>query len=162
MATHSSMKTWSETCDDIRHGEPCHCNVPVRVFIADDHDQVRWALHLLFKLEPGVDIVGEAKRSEELLALVATSQPDVLLLDWELPGSSGPLLLKLVRSIDRDIPLEIVVLSGKFEAQQAALQAGADAFVSKSENPEHLLMVFNQVRRALYVRKIADGDKHPL
>lgn len=162
MVAHSSKKICRESRDSLRHGEPCQCDIPVRVVIADDHDNVRWALHLLFKLEPGVDIVGEAKQSEELLTLVATSKPDVLLLDWELPGSSGPLLLQSVRLLNRDMPLEIVVLSGKLEAQQAALQAGADAFVSKSDNPEHVLMVFNQVRRALHVRKIADGDKHSL
>ena len=58
----------------------------MRVLLADDQSKVRSALRLLLEQEPGMSVVGEAVEDEDLLAQVEATQPDLVLLDWELPG----------------------------------------------------------------------------
>jgi len=125
----------------------------VRVLIADDQPQVRSALQLLLKQEPGVAVVGEAENVEEALELAAVRRPDLVLLDWELPGrqtaglpkKTKPGLLPALRA--RCPHMKIVALSGRPEARQAALAAGADVFVSKGDPPERLLAAVDICRR---------------
>jgi DNA-binding NarL/FixJ family response regulator len=117
----------------------------MRVLIADDQPQVRSALRLLLKQEPGMIVVGEAEDTQQALELADGQRPDLVLLDWELPGpwSAGPLknagqrLLPALRA--RCPRVTVVALSGRPEARQAALDAGADAFVSKGDPPERVL-----------------------
>jgi len=74
-----------------------------------------------------------------------TTCPDLVLLDWELPGLAGPRLLITLRATCPD--LLVIVLSGRPGAQRAALAAGADAFASKSDPPERLLAATGRVAR---------------
>ncbi len=67
--------------------------------------------------------------------------PLVVLIDWELPGLHES---KLSKDLLCCCPnLKVIALSSKFEARQAALAAGADAFVSKAEPPEAILAALN-------------------
>jgi len=87
--------------------------------------------------EPGVRVVGESADAQNLLTQVEASCPDLVLLDWELPGLEANSLLSALRA---HCPLlKVIALSGRPEARQAALAAGVDAFVSKGDPPEQLL-----------------------
>lgn len=109
----------------------------MRVLIADDQADVRYAYHVLLGSRPGLVIVGEAKNAEELLVKALDTYPDVVLLDWELPGFKGVGHLDHLR---RALPgLIVIALSGRSEVSHRALKAGANAFVSKVEPPERLL-----------------------
>jgi DNA-binding NarL/FixJ family response regulator len=109
----------------------------MRVLLADDQAKVRSALRLILEQEPGMEIVGEAAGVARLLALVKERYPDLILLDWELRKAPANDLLPALRSL---CPcLKVIVLSARPEARQAALAAGADAFVSKVDGPEALL-----------------------
>ncbi|HIQ06369.1 MAG TPA: response regulator transcription factor [Anaerolineae bacterium] len=116
----------------------------MRVLIADDQPQVRSALRLLLKQEPGIVVVGEASDAEQALELAAEQQPDLVLLDWELPGWDGSAALVGLQAIQPGVV--VIALSGRPEACRAALAAGADAFVSKGDPPERLLMAVNDFR----------------
>jgi len=132
----------------------------MRIFIADDRPRIRSAVRLLFEQEEGVSVVGEAAELEGLLAGVQALQPDIVLLDWELPGRQGALLsaaagrawygngrqhlLSLMRALCPR--LFVVALSSRPGARQEALAAGADAFVSKGEPPEILLAAVSRCR----------------
>ncbi len=109
----------------------------MRVLLADDQNKVRSALRLLLGQEPGLSVVGEAIGVEGLLAQMETACPDLVLLDWELPGLSTAELLPTLRALCPR--LRVIALSGRPEARRAALAAGADAFVSKGDPPERLL-----------------------
>jgi len=111
----------------------------MHVLLADDHAEVRSALRFLLEQEPGMRVVGEVAEAGALLAQDAAIQPDLVLLDWELPGSQATDLLLALRSHCRRII--VIALSGRPEARQEALDAGVDAFVSKGEPPEHLLAI---------------------
>jgi DNA-binding NarL/FixJ family response regulator len=109
----------------------------MRILLADSQAKVRFALRVLLERQPGLEVVGEVASAEELLARAAVSGPDLVLLDWGVAGAFAAGLLQALRS---DCPgLEVIVLSGRPEARGAALAAGADAFVSKGNPPEHLL-----------------------
>jgi DNA-binding NarL/FixJ family response regulator len=111
----------------------------MRVLLADDQAQVRSALRLLLMHQPEVEIIGEAVDSTGLLDWVKAVCPDMVLLDWELPGLPTVVLLPLLHEYCPD--LRVVALSGRPEARREALQAGSDAFASKGDPPERLLAV---------------------
>ena len=127
----------------------------MRVFLADDQAKVRSALRLLLDQEPGFHVVGEAAETEDLLAQVKVTNPDLILLDWELPDHSVPYSLadsgcRLLSSLHTYYPgLRVIALSGQLEAHQAALAAGADAFVSKGDPPERLLATLRVIRETM-------------
>jgi DNA-binding NarL/FixJ family response regulator len=109
----------------------------MRILLADPQAKVRFALRVLLERQPGLEVVGEADSAEGLLAHIALSAADLVLLDWNLAGAVPARLLLALR---HDHPgLVVVALSSRPESRQAALSAGADAFVSKGNPPEHLL-----------------------
>lgn len=109
----------------------------MRILLADDQPQVRFALRVLLERQPGLTVVGEAADAETLLSQAGAVCPDLVLLGWELPG---PAMNGLLLALRETCPKVLVIaLSGRLEAHQAALSAGADAFVSKSDPPERLL-----------------------
>ena len=116
----------------------------MRVLLADDQSKVRAALRLLLQEELGLSVIGEATEAEDLLAQVEAMQPDLVLLDWELPGLRSDDHLPALRRLAPR--LKIIVLSGQPEARRAALAAGTDAFVSKGDPPERLLAAVEDCR----------------
>jgi DNA-binding NarL/FixJ family response regulator len=126
----------------------------MRVLLADDQTKVRSALRLLLEQEPGLSVVGEAAEAEDLLAQVETTQPDLVLLDWELPGLRTDDRLSVLRALCPQ--LKVIALSGQPEARRAALSAGADAFVSKGEPPEQLLAAVEDCRPRQY--RVGNGE----
>jgi len=140
----------------------------MRIFLADDQAKVCSALRLLLEQEPGLSVVGEAAEAKDLLAQVQRTRPDLVLLDWELPGlraprsstpsagsgiSSGQRLLAALHSLS--CRPKVIALSGHLEAREEALAAGADAFVSKGDPPERLLTTLRtvSVRNEILERK---------
>jgi DNA-binding NarL/FixJ family response regulator len=109
----------------------------MRVLLAEDHTEVRWALRTVIKEEPGLTVAGEVSTAGELLAQAQALQPDLILLEWELPGRRAADLLPALRALG--IQARVIVLSRQPECESAALAAGADAFISKANGPELLL-----------------------
>jgi DNA-binding NarL/FixJ family response regulator len=115
------------------------------ILLADDQAKVRSALRLLLEQVPDVEILGEAVDTTGLLDWVKAADPDVVLLDWELPGLPAVALLPLLH-VHRP-GLKVIALSGRPEVSGAALEAGADAFVSKGDPPECLVTAIDACRR---------------
>lgn len=105
-----------------------------RVFLADGQPEGRSALRLLL-LDLHMQVVGEATDWPMTLAQAATTQPDMVVVDWEIipDGSSLPALRATCPAA-----VVIVLISHLDARRQAALSAGADSFISKSEAPEHV------------------------
>lgn len=116
----------------------------VRILFADGRPQVRRALRFFLEQQPEFEIAGEVESGSALLRAVQEHAPDVVLLDWELPGLD-PRQLSAFRGT---APIIWIALSSRPESEAAALAAGADAFISKSEPTERFLeMVFGAIRR---------------
>jgi DNA-binding NarL/FixJ family response regulator len=109
----------------------------MRILLADDQMQIRSALRLLLEQGVGLSVVGEAAGAESLLALAKETKPDLLLTDWDLVKKRD---VGIIRFLREEYPsLRVIALSGRPEVRQEALQAGADAFVSKGEPPQRLM-----------------------
>jgi len=115
----------------------------MHILLADKQTEVRSALRFLLEQELGISVVGEVAAASALLAQAAV-QPDVVLLDWELPGLLATNLLSALHSGGH--LMIVIALSGRPEARRAALDAGVDAFVSKGDPPERLLAILYAVR----------------
>jgi DNA-binding NarL/FixJ family response regulator len=119
----------------------------MHILLADDQPKLRLGLKLLLKREPEFNISAEASDAESLWDQLKTFEPDVLLLDWELPGLNPVDALRRLHAV---FPrLQVIALSGRVEARRAALAAGADAFVSKGSPPEQLLAALNAIWKKL-------------
>jgi DNA-binding NarL/FixJ family response regulator len=119
----------------------------MRVIVADDQPDVRSALRLMLEERPGISVIGEASTSAELVRLVKSVCPDLILFDWELSGAKPKELLTILRNF---CPLvSTIALSSRPQMKQAALEAGASDFVCKSDPPESLLTTLDNCSRAL-------------
>jgi DNA-binding NarL/FixJ family response regulator len=107
-----------------------------RVFLADALTEERSALRLMI-LDLKMEVAGEAADWSTTLAQVPVSFIDILLVDWDLlPSPPATALDELRKTCPQAI---VVVLISHLDArQQAALSAGADAFISKGETPERV------------------------
>jgi DNA-binding NarL/FixJ family response regulator len=117
----------------------------MRVLVADTHPEIRWALRTVIGEEPGLTLAGEVSDSEQLMQQASTLRPEMILLEWELPGQPGQDLLAALGSTNHGV--WVIVLSSQPEDKQAALAAGADAFVSKADAPRELLAALRRVVR---------------
>lgn len=115
----------------------------MKVLLADAHLQVRSALTLLLEQDSSIRIA-EVDNSNDLLARVPEFCPDLVLMDWDLPGNSNVLLSELRAQCPH---LFVVVLSARSDVRQASLIAGADYFVSKGDPPEQLLAAINSFQK---------------
>jgi DNA-binding NarL/FixJ family response regulator len=111
----------------------------IRVLLVDDQPVVRRGLRVLFRLEPDLQVVGEASTGTEALALAQTLTPDVVLMDIEMPEMDG---IEATAALRRVVPQSaVVILSIHDDAQTRgrAQAAGAVAFVEKRGATDALL-----------------------
>lgn len=107
-----------------------------RVYLADALPDERSALRLLL-LDLKMEVVGEAADWSATLAQAPFSRTDMLVVDWGLLPSAPNAALEELRKAC-PAALVIVLISSLDARQQAALSAGADAFISKGETPERV------------------------
>jgi DNA-binding NarL/FixJ family response regulator len=107
-----------------------------RVYLADAQPSERAALRLLL-LDLKLEITGEAADWFTTLAQAPLSRSDMLLVDWDLLPTAPTAALEELRKVC-PAALVIVLISHLDARHQAALSAGADAFISKSETPERV------------------------
>jgi DNA-binding NarL/FixJ family response regulator len=89
--------------------------------------------------QPGWLVCGEAANAGELFSRIAIGCPDLVLLDWELPGTRGICLLPALKALCPR--MFVVYMGGRGELRAAVLRAGADAFMNKTDPPEKLLQL---------------------
>lgn len=111
--------------------------VLVRVVLADHHRQALRALRILLQEEPDLELVGEAADAQGLLTIAEQATADLIMVDRKLPGGHTKDLISRLHAL-KPRPI-VIVMSSDFEDSRMMLQAGADAFVSKAEQPEWLL-----------------------
>lgn len=121
----------------------------VRVVIADDHPVFRSGIHDLLDGADGITVVGEAECGGEALELAEREQPDVLLLDMEMPGLSGPEVAKRLQ--ERDSPVRVLALSSYDDQEyvQGLLDSDASGYLTKENAPDLIVEA---------VRAVADGQ----
>ena len=80
---------------------------------------------------------------DSLATQIKEFRPDLIMLDWELPGRPAAALLLALQRVDH--PPRVIVLSARPEMEQNARNVGADGFVCKGDSPDRLLQVFRNL-----------------
>ena len=112
---------------------------PIRILITDDHLIVREGLRLILETVEGVDIVGEASDGAECLRLVPELQPDVILMDLQMPRMDGITAIDRLRSEYPEIAIVILTTFNEDDLMIRGLQAGARGYLLKDTSRENLL-----------------------
>jgi two-component system response regulator DesR len=137
----------------------------IRLLLADDQALVRGALAALLDLEPDLTVVAEVARGDEVVAAAERHQPDVALLDVEMPGLDGIEATRLLKAARPSTRVLIVTTFGRPGFLRRALQAGADGFVVKDTPARQLADAVRRVHAGLRVvdpvlaaDSLVDGD----
>jgi len=103
----------------------------VRLLVVDDHRPFRQGLVKLLELIPAVAVVGEAASGEEAVQQAHALQPDVVLMDLQMPGLNGVDATRLLRDTSPHIGVVVLTMSDDDESVFAALRAGARGYLLK-------------------------------
>lgn len=120
---------------------------PIHILIADDHTLFRDGLKALFGSLPDTEVVGEAATGIETVALAEELQPDVVLMDIQMPGLNG---IEATRRIVQTSPHIGVIVVTMFEDDDsvfAAMRAGARGYVLKGADQEEMLRTIQAAAR---------------
>ena len=131
----------------------------MEIVLASAQFDLRVALEILLREEPGTTVVGTASGAASLRALLQVSRPALVLLDWDLPGHPPASLVAEAKSLDPH--LQVIVLGKDPDVKHAVLASGADAFFVKGDSPRPLLTAIRQARarRAAVERQIPTETK---
>lgn len=111
----------------------------IQIILAEDHPVVRMSIRNFLEKAPDIEVIGEAKNGEEAYRLTKNLQPDVLLLDLEMPGLSG---IEVAESLIREeVPVKIIVLSAHDDKiyVQETLAMGVNGYLTKDEAQEEIV-----------------------
>jgi two-component system response regulator DesR len=123
----------------------------IRLLLADDQALVRGALATLLNLEPDLLVVAEVGSGSEVLAAAQATQPDVALLDVQMPGADG---LTAAAELHQALPAVRIIICTTFGRPgylARAMAAGAVGFVVKDAPPAHLVDAVRRVHAGLRV-----------
>jgi DNA-binding NarL/FixJ family response regulator len=118
-----------------------------RILVADDHALFRYGLKAMFASVPEYEVVGEAATGEEALEKVEKAQPDIVLMDIQMPNMNG---IEATRKIVENYPRTAVVMLTMFgddDSLFAAMRAGARGYVLKGADEQEVLKVVEAVKR---------------
>lgn len=154
---------------DIEAPEPA----VLRVLIADDHPLMLAGIRRALERNQNIEIVGEARSGPEVLDLIERRRPQLVLLDLRMPGMTGTECIGQIRTSWPEIKVVVLSAMEDFVSIDAALTAGASAYVVKSVIPSDIASVLRQaangsvfggisVPRALGASPAADEAQDPV
>jgi DNA-binding NarL/FixJ family response regulator len=122
--------------------------VPIRVVLIEDNDVFRQALEALLGLRGEIEIVAAEPHGEHAVELCRTHEPDVILLDYRLPGPDGVQVARRVRAECPGVAIVVLTAAAQEREIEALLAQGAVACVGKDEP---LDAIVEAIRRAAAV-----------
>ncbi len=121
----------------------------IRVVVADDHAVMRMGIVNLFTRQPDIEVVGEAKNGQEALRIIEETEPEVIVLDMQMPVMDGVEVALALKKMDSRV--KILAFSAFNEKYYiiSLLELGASGYLTKDEDPNMLVEA---------VRGIAKGE----
>jgi DNA-binding NarL/FixJ family response regulator len=118
-----------------------------RIVLVDDHEVVRLGLKSLLERHPQFEVIGEASSAREALEQVAALEPDVVVMDIRLPGTSG--IEACEQIVDQFPDIKVIMLTSYAEDEMlfSAIRAGASGYVLKQIASEELVKAIEAVGR---------------
>ena len=117
----------------------------IRILIVEDQRIVREGLRAVLEDEDEIAIVGEAANGQEALALFAQLQPDVVLMDLQMPVMDGPEATRRIRELSPDARILVLTTYATDEFIFKALRAGAQGYLLKDASTNELLGAIHSV-----------------
>ena len=119
----------------------------VRILIAEDHAIVRGGLRALLEVKPGLNVVGEAADGVEAVRKARSLQPDVILMDLEMPHKDGIEAIREIRRENRRARILVLTSFADDDKVFSAIRAGALGYLLKDSSPEELVRAIRDVHR---------------
>lgn len=119
----------------------------IKVLIAEDHTMVREGLSIMLRMEPDMEVVGEAQDGRLAVAMAMDFQPDVVLMDIAMPGLNG---LEATRHLVKALPAtRIIILTAHCDDAyvQSAVDSGAAGFLLKQDSIHDVCRAIREVRQ---------------
>ena len=127
----------------------------IRVLLAEDQAMVRGALAALLSREPDIEVVAEVARGDEVVEAAQTAQPDVALLDIEMPGGDGLTTAQALRKAVPTCRCVILTTFGRSGYLRRAMESGAVGFLLKDAPAAELAVA---LRRVMAGERVVDPD----
>ncbi len=119
----------------------------IRILIADDHPVVREGLQGLLSIKPGFEVIGTAEDGEEAVLQARLLQPDVIVMDLEMPRKNGLEAIQEIRAANANAKILVVTSFTEDKKIFAALDAGALGCLLKDSSPQELIRAIRDVNR---------------
>ena len=129
----------------------------IRILIADDHPVFRFGLRVLLQGEPDMEVVGEATTGREAVDMARELQPNVVLMDLNMPELNGIEATRSIRSVNPDIAVLVITMFDD-DTVFVAMRAGARGYLLKGAEGEETLRAVRAVAsgEAIFSPAIAD------
>ena len=121
----------------------------LRVMIADDHPLFRKGMHTLLESMPDVEVVGEAATGSQAIEMAAALQPDVVLMDLQMPDGDGLTATRTITQTSPHVRVLVVTLFEDDDSVFAALRAGARGYILKDAEETEMMRA---------IQAVSDGD----
>ena len=118
----------------------------IRVMIADDHNLIREGLKQLLEFDGSIEIVGEASNGIECLDKLTECNPEVLLLDINMPEKNGIDVLKQMRADGSKVKILILTVHNEMDYLMKAVDIGVDGYILKDSESSELKKAIKAVR----------------
>ncbi|MGD9017005.1 MAG: response regulator transcription factor [Desulfobacterales bacterium] len=123
----------------------------IRVLLADDHSIVRDGLRRIIEDSGDMEVVGEAADGRDAIRQIASTQPEIAVIDISMPGLDGLEVVSRLRKEAPDIPVLILTMHEEAQYVVRAIEAGAMGYLTKQSAPEQLVAA---------IRKIYNGQRY--
>jgi two-component system response regulator DesR len=127
----------------------------IRILLAEDQGMVRGALASLLNLEPDIEVVGQVACGDQVVAEALRLDPDVALLDIEMPGMDGLSAAAELKKNHPDTKIVILTTFGRPGFLRRAMESGVSAFLVKDSTADKLTQT---IRRVLAGERVIDPD----
>jgi DNA-binding NarL/FixJ family response regulator len=112
---------------------------PIKILLVDDQPDVRKGLKMLLALESDLQVIGEANDGPAALHLFTETQPDVVVMDLELPGMDGISTTEALHRLNPEVKVIMLSIHADSAVRARAREAGAIAYVEKRDGASRLI-----------------------
>lgn len=117
----------------------------ITVAIVEDHQMIREMWARMFALKPEIEVVGESGSFDDAIEMIKSKKPDIVLLDINLPQSSGLEAVPLIRKYSPGTKIIAVSMHNQPVYAKKMLQMGAKGYVTKNSSHEEMFMAIDEV-----------------